>query len=304
MIPIVVAFTPNYFVPAVVTISSILKNWDSSEAINLIVLSTGELPQRQKDKLAEFCGNKVQISYKDLSGRLSGLYVDERYTEAASYRLLLPDLLEEYDKAIYIDCDIVVRNDLSRLYNSIDLSNYYLAGVYEAVLDFQVQRMESIGCDPERYINSGFLVLNLEQLRKDRMTKKLLEALKVDYLEFPDQDVLNIVCESRIQGLPPYYNSIRTFYLPQYKETFLKKYTKDEWDIVQKRGNVHYTGGKPWRMFTVEFLIWWREYDELPEYIKIEWKEDFKMRLIYNIYKTSIGYSAIEFLRKLYRRCL
>lgn len=303
MIPIVVAFTPNYFVPAVVTISSILKNWSSTETINLIVLSTGELPQRQKDKLAEFCGDKVVITYKDLSGRLAGFYVDARYTEAASYRLLLPSLLEEYDRAIYIDCDIVVRNDLSCLYSSIDLNDYYLAGVYEAVLDFQVQRMKSLGCDPKQYINSGFLVLNLEQLRKDGMTTKFLDALKVDYLEFPDQDVLNLVCKNKIQGLPPYYNSIRTFYLPQYKEEFLKKYTEEEWSIVQKRGNVHYTGGKPWQMFTVEFLTWWREYDELPEYIKTEWKENRKMRFVYNIYKTSIGYSAIEFLRGLYRKC-
>lgn len=302
MIPIVVAFTQNYFVPAAVTISSILKNWSSPETINLIVLSTGELPQRQQDKLAEFCGDNVLISYKDLSGKLSGLYVDERYTEAASYRLLLPNLLEEYDKAIYIDCDIIVRNDLSRLFSSIDLSNDYLAGVYEAVLDFQVQRMMAMGCDPERYINSGFLLLNLKQLRKDGMTTRFLEALKVDYLEFPDQDVLNIVCKNKIQGLPPYYNSIRTFYLPQYKEDFLKKYTDGEWDMVQRQGNIHYTGGKPWRMFTVEFLAWWREYDELPEYIKTEWKENFKMRFVYNIYKTSLGYSTIEFLRKLYRR--
>lgn len=303
MIPIVVAFTPNYFVPAVVTISSILKNWSSPETINLIVLSAGELPQRQKDKLAEFCGEKVQIAYKDLSGNLSGMYVDERYTEAASYRLLLPNLLEEYDKALYIDCDIVVRNDLSSLYSSIDLTNYYLAGVYEAVLDFQLQRIVSLGCNPEQYINSGFLVLNLEQLRKDDMTTKFLDALKVDYLEFPDQDVLNIVCKNRIQGLPPYYNSIRTFYLPQYKEDFLKKYTREEWEFVQNRGNVHYTGGKPWQMFTVEFLVWWRAYDELPEYIKVEWNENYKMRLVYNIYKTSLGYSTIEFLRKLYRKC-
>lgn len=98
----------------------------------------------------------------------------------------------------------------------------YLAAVFEASMDFQLDHLKTIGCNPNEYINSGFLIMNLELMRKDNMVEKFIEASKVDYLEFPDQDVLNQLCKDRILALPPYYNSIRTFYLPQYKKFFCR----------------------------------------------------------------------------------
>ena len=71
-------------------------------------------------------------------------------------------------------------------------------------------------------------------MRRDGMVAKFIEASKADYLEFPDQDVLNQLCKKRIVGLPPYYNSIRTFYLPQYKRFFLQKYTEQDWKEVHQ----------------------------------------------------------------------
>ena len=54
--------------------------------------------------------------------------------------------------------------------------------------------------------------MNLAQLRQDNMVPRFLEAAKAEGLQFPDQDVLNQLCKDRILGLPPYYNSIRTFF--------------------------------------------------------------------------------------------
>lgn len=300
--PIVIAFTPNYFVPAATTILSILQHTTPSERLHIIVLLSEELPERMKDKLSILGKERVRYTYLNLQGRLGEVYVDERYTEAASYRLLLPNLLPDYDKVIYIDCDIIVRNDIVKLYQHTHLDDNYLAGVYEAPLDFQKSRFESLGCNPKEYINSGFLLMNLAQLRKDDMVNKMLKALNVDYLEFPDQDVINQTCKGRIVALPPYYNSIRTFFLPQYKEAFTQQYSEEEWHEVQQHGTIHYTGGKPWNLFTVGFLSWWNCYEQLPQCIKEEWQVNKKMLRLYKVYRTRIGKAFIDGAQTIYRK--
>ena len=301
-IPLVIAFTPNYFIPAATTLLSLFENTDSDERFHIICLLSEELPERLKQKIHLACNQHTRFSFVNLQGKLSDIYVDEKYTVAASYRLLLPDLLPEYEKVMYIDCDVVVRNDLAKLYRSVELGDNYLAAVFEATLDFQEERHRKIGCDPEAYINSGFLIMNLALLRQDNVVKQFIKASKADYLEFPDQDVLNIVCKNRILGLPPWYNSIRTFYLPQYKHFFLRRYSEQDWEAVFRHGTVHYTGAKPWNHFTVQFLIWWQYYERLPKEIRMEGNVNRKMFFLYKIYNSDVGYFLISNIQNIYRK--
>lgn len=302
MTPLVIAFTPNYFVPAAVTLRSIAQSSASSTRYEIICLVTEDIPERQKRLLERMFGDKMDFSYVNLSGRLHGAYVDPRYSEAASYRLLLPEILPEYDVVAYIDCDVIVRNDISELYHRTNLKNFLLAAVFEAPIESQAERWAAIGCDPGRYFNSGFLIMNLRKMREEKVTEQFMKALSVDYLEFPDQDVLNQVCRGRVFPLPPIYNGIRTFFLPQYKNEFLKHYLPQDWDEVQMHGTIHYTGGKPWNVFTVKFLDWWRCYDSLLAEVKSEWEINRKMLTLYRVYRTWLGQVMIDAARDLYRK--
>ena len=124
MIPLVVAFTPNYFVPAATCLYSIFENMQMDARLHIICLLSEELPERLKQKIQQIGGERSRYSFVNLKGRLQDIYIDAKYTEAASYRLLLPDLLPKYEKVMYIDCDMIVRNDLARLYHSTDLETY------------------------------------------------------------------------------------------------------------------------------------------------------------------------------------
>lgn len=301
MTPLVIAFTPNYFVPAAVTLKSIAQSSAAHAQYEIICLVTEDIPERQKALLEKAYGDRMTFSYVNLSGRLQGAYVDPRYSEAASYRLLLPEILPEYDTVAYIDCDVIVRNDISELYDRTYLKNFLLAAVYEAPIEKQAERWASIGCDPEHYFNSGFLIMNLKKMREEGTSEKLIAALKVDYLEFPDQDALNQVCQGQVFPLPPIYNSIRTFFLPQYKNDFLRHYQPEDWDEVQKHGTIHYTGGKPWNLFTVEFGEWWKVYRKLPDAIKAEWSPNKKIKVLSSIYLTAPGRWLMDTVRNISR---
>lgn len=302
-VPLVLAFTPNYFVPVATCIRSVLHHAAPDATFHFICLLTEALPIAMQQLLTGLADKTHKFTFTDLTGKLpDDVYVDPKYTIAASFRLLLPDLLPQYEKILYIDCDMIFRNDLHMLYHSLDLRDNYMAGVFEATLPAQRAHMEAVGCKPGTYINSGLLCMNLKQLRADKMVGKFLEAAKVDGLEFPDQDVINQLCQGRILGLAPFWNSIRTFLLPQYKASFLQFYTEQDWQMVQKKGNIHYTGPKPWNRFTVAFDLWWSYYDRLPGAVKKCMTIDPKLALFARVYQTSFGKFSVQLLQAVYRK--
>lgn len=296
IVPLAIAFTPNYFVPAATMLRSLL---DSSEdSFKVICLVTEEIPERMQRKLVDLGGGRLSFEYIPLKGRLEGIYTDPRYTEAASFRLILPELLPEYDSIAYIDCDVIVRQDIGKLYRETDLGDNYLAAVYEAPIENQVERARAIGCDPYRYFNSGFLLMNLHQMREEKVSERLLDACRVPYLEFPDQDALNQVCLGRVLPLSPVYNSIRTFFIRKYKPDFIRQYDESLWDKVQEEGTIHYTGGKPWNIFSVRFDDWWRTYDRLPSEIKEEWKPSSRLYRLWTLYRIPLIGGFLNLSRK------
>jgi len=300
-IPVVIALTPNYFVPAAALLKSLLDSAGNDRCFQLICLLSEGLKQEQETALRALVAGKADIEFVDLAGRIRDIYIHPVFTEAASYRLLLPELLVTYDKVLYLDCDMIIRNDMAALYESVDLGDHYLAAVFEAVLDFQESYIRSLWTGPMTYFNSGVLLMNLKKMREDGLVPKLLEASANPELQFPDQDVLNQFCRGRTIALEPQYNAIRTFFLPQYKKDFLKHYSAGDWTRVQQHGNLHYTGAKPWNVFTVHFEEWWKVYESLPADIRQYGRENRKMYWLYRLYRTGLGRRAIDQFRGLYR---
>ena len=101
-VPLVIAFTPDYFIPAATCLYSIITSMQAEGELHVICLLSEELPERLKLKIQLIGEGRTCYSFVNLQGKLQHIYIDQKYTEAASYRLLLPDLLPEYKKVIYI----------------------------------------------------------------------------------------------------------------------------------------------------------------------------------------------------------
>ena len=298
--PLAIAFTPNYFVQAATMLKSLLDV--STGDFEVICMVSDPIPEVMQQKLVRLAGGRMTFRYIPLKGRMEGLYIDPRYTEAASFRLLLPDLLPEYDKILYLDCDIIVRQDVGKLYRETELGENWLGVVFEAPIEQQAERFRALGCNPNRYFNSGFLLMNLAKMREEKVTEKLLEACRVPYLEFPDQDALNQVCQGHVLPLSPLQDSIRTFFILKYKPDFVRQYSEELWEAVQREGTIHYTGGKPWDLFTVQFRAWWQVFDSLPEEIRAEWTPGPKMYRFWKWYRVAPVGWTFDALRKIKQR--
>ena len=124
---------------------------------------------------------------------------------------MLPEILPNLNKIIYLDADIFVNTDIKELWD-IDTSDVCVAGVKDywvanyAWSPYPVQK-ELVSRDS--YINAGVLVLNLNKIRSYcNMKEKTLEYL----IENPesnlfDQDALNVVYKNSIKTIDSKWNT-------------------------------------------------------------------------------------------------
>ena len=153
-------------------------------------------------------------------------------------------LPESVHKILYLDADMIVRHDLSELWNT-PLNNVAVAGVMNQsdCGQFWVR----LGYPQELgYFNSGVLLLNLDYIREQNMTDQFIAYLKEnpDVLLCPDQDVLNYVLKDHKLLLPVRYNAQEGFYRNPPQSIF------GDIDVFENDVNnpyiVHYTKEKPW----------------------------------------------------------
>jgi len=144
------------------------------------------------------------------------------------YRLMLPKLLPaKVKRIIYADIDMIFFNDLIDVYE-LDLGKNVIAAV------------------PTRtnmYFNSGFLLMDIEKIRKEKIYDKWVLESKTHQYKNPDQDVLNYTLIGRVTFLPLKYN----FQLSHGSRIF-KIYSRVELDELKHNlVCLHYSDYmKPW----------------------------------------------------------
>ena len=133
------------------------------------------------------------------------------YSLAAYYRFFIETAFPQYDKAIYLDCDVVLLNDIAKLYDT-DVSSCLVGAVYEQNTDrspeFTNYVEEIIGIPHNTYFNSGVMVMNLAEFRKDKVQEKFLWMLSEYHFDSlaPDQEYLNVICHGKVKYLPTGWN--------------------------------------------------------------------------------------------------
>ncbi len=128
--------------------------------------------------------------------------------ELAWYRTMLPDLLPELDRVLYLDTDIIVRSSLAAFFDR-DLGDAYAACINDylaAIAHPEVAK--NIDIAYEKYFNSGVMLLNLKTLRRDGGGQRILDIARknIAHLHFPDQDALNLALGFNAQLVDPCWN--------------------------------------------------------------------------------------------------
>ena len=213
-IPVFFSTDNNYLPYLDVAIRSLIKNASKEHNYRIVILNTG-LDREKMDKIKALSSDQFIINFVDVSHAVDDIKHQLRnvyhFGLAAYYRLFIEELFPEYDKILYLDCDIVVLGDISKLYY-MDMGDNAVAGVVEQFIlhspVFSLYTKEAVGVDSKNYINSGILLMNLAKLREMQMEKQFVELLTTynfDVID-PDQAYINYICQGKIKYLPLEWN--------------------------------------------------------------------------------------------------
>ena len=213
-IPIFFASNDKYVPYLDVAISSIIANASKENNYEIIILKT-DISEENQNKLLIHNKENITIKFYDVKEILEPIKKTLPdmfyYTLAAYYRLFIETAFPQYDKAIYLDCDLVVLTDISELYNK-DIGDNLVAAVHEQNTyrdpNFTGYVENILGIPPHTYFNSGVMLMNLKQFRKSKVQKMFLHMLTTYNFDClaPDQEYLNVICHNRVKYLPTGWN--------------------------------------------------------------------------------------------------
>jgi UDP-glucose:(galactosyl)LPS alpha-1,2-glucosyltransferase len=284
IVPIAFSFDNNLVFPACVCISSLLISAEENTFYDIFILhSDNELFDREKlDGLLKFY-KRCRIQYRLVDNTFDDAFEIRGITTSTYNRLLIPEIVTEYDKIIYSDVDVIFRSDLFEVYNNTDLSDAYVAGVnaiIPLVPDMRKYYEGIKGIDINKIIYAGNIIFNSKKIREDKVVERFKSLSKNKY-RFQDLDILNIACKGKITYLNPEF-CLTTYImdLAVNKRSLLYDY----WDDIKisealSKGIVHYNGQKPWKGFCVNFDIWWEYYRKSPFFDEKFYFEFFYSRL-------------------------
>jgi len=265
IVPIAFCFDSNWILAAGVCITSLLENANEDTFYDIYILygdeSKEKITKSNLDKLVDKYQN-CNITFRSVGNTFDKAFEIRGITNSTYYRLLIPEIVPEYDKIMYHDVDVIFREDLSDIFFQTDLTGYYVAGVSSpGSLNPTVRNhREEMGLAWNEYILAGDIIFNSELIRKDNIVQKFKQEVEVSTYEHQDMDIINVVCKGKIKRLSPSFcTTLEIFRLATYKEE-QALYSQDELQRALRSGIIHYNGPKPWVTWCLNYDIWWEYY--------------------------------------------
>jgi lipopolysaccharide biosynthesis glycosyltransferase len=182
------------------------------------------------------------------------------WVSAATYlRLLIPDILpEHFEKAIYLDSDLLVQGNLKDLWNQ-EISKYALLactdfGTPYVSSELGILNYKELGLASDTpYFNAGMLVMNLPRWREENISQKVVSYLSEyeEYVRLGDQEGLNAVLANDWGKLNHQWNVISHIlcYETWQDSPFKEEIRPLQEELIHNAGIFHFAGGsKPWNI--------------------------------------------------------
>lgn len=258
-VPVFFSCDDNYIPFLGVAIKSLIEN-SSKENNYFVFVLHSKMSIKNMKIITAMEKENVSISFIDVSEKLvtygKKLNLRDYYTVAIYFRLFIPNMFPEFKKAIYLDADMVILEDVAKLYN-IKLGDKLLGGVSDAIIASRQEFRDyaELGCGIypyTNYFNSGMMLMNLDEMRKFDLEGKFEHLFKTYRFETvcPDQDYLNVICKDRVL------------------------YVDEGWDKMAIDGSyenpmiVHYNNfAKPWQQDGINYSdCFWKYAKDTPYY--------------------------------------
>lgn len=214
IIPIFFATDDNYFPYLAVALKSLIQNANKKYTYNIYVLNNG-IKEEYKQILLDYANEIFNIKFEDVNERLSlvsnALDTRDYYSKTTYYRFFIQKMFPEYDKALYLDADIIVKGDISEFYN-IDIGENFIGAIEEQIVasvkEYREYSKTVLGLDYKKYFNAGILIMNLKKFREydiEKVFTSMIATYRFDTIA-QDQDYLNFILKDKVYYVDKCWN--------------------------------------------------------------------------------------------------
>lgn len=228
-IVLVLSADEAFGMPMAVTLHSALHNLRPALRAEIFVLDggLGEFTRGRLRQIAARHGATLHFVVPNLDRyRTPRLGTQDRFSAINYARIHLAESLpERVERAVYLDCDLLVERDLGALME-IPFDDAVLLAVQDAVIPFVsstlgVQRWRALGYPPDTpFFNSGLMVVNLVRYRTEQIGAQVFDYLlryRDELNLFGNQEGFNAILAERWAPLDPRWNVVHGVYDPAWR---------------------------------------------------------------------------------------
>lgn len=276
IVSVVIASDNNYAPHLGALIQSILDNFSQDRFLDIIILDGG-ISNYNKLLLNKLLNKNSKIQFLELSSEFSNQSTHMHFSKATFYRLILDKLILDREKVLYIDCDTIVLEDISKLFD-IDLGDNVIGAVYDYIMhhfcqvgvpsiDFtgglksKVYLQNYVGLrEWDKYFQAGVILFNLEKMRMMDLSEVMIKSLLDKRYWFLDQDILNKYFLGKVTYLEPNWNVVNCGH--EIYEGLSSTQIKELQEAEANPKIIHYAGyeTKPWNNRNAKFSEYYFHY--------------------------------------------
>lgn len=247
--------SPNYVMPLTVTLMSLFDRLNRSRKAFVYILDGG-VKIRDRNKLLKSLKTKssciefIKVNSRSLLDDMP-FKCGRPMSIVTYYKFLIPVLLpENITKIIFLDSDLVVNEDVEKLWDMEMGENYLLAVPEDLPLDDPELLLchEKLGIKTGKYFNGGVLVINLKKWREENLSDKFISFARdnKEWVYLWDQDCLNAVLANKWGELDYKWNLSNQILHPPPGSELLKDKERYK-DILEHPYIIHFNlFDKPW----------------------------------------------------------
>ena len=205
-IPIFFACDDNYMPYLAVALKTLILHASAERKYHIYILSDG-VNEENAAKINAMATPNIHTEFVSVKEKMASILgkmkLRDYYTPSIYYRIFIAKMFPEFDKAVYVDADIVLNDDIANLFD-INLGENLVGAVSDAIIAssplFRRYAEEGLGIRYDRYFNSGVLLMNLHGMREFDLEGRFMYLLNRYHFNTvcPDQDYLNVICRDRV----------------------------------------------------------------------------------------------------------
>lgn len=197
-----------------VSLASLVRHYQSAEGLDIIVMEDMTVPMdlafltdipaiygKPHVKVKLVRPPQVVYSLKEFEQiELPGMI---------AWRLFLPHEFPNYEKILYLDNDTILYCDVTELFEQSKDDNLIAAvqDFYFYVESDVTNLNGNFGLHTlKNYVNSGVILFNVPLWRQTFTVEEIARQINETTLPWPDQTLLNVLCEDKITFMPLAYN--------------------------------------------------------------------------------------------------